>query len=146
MNDNEISSNLLSKDSTQILAGCFAIKKNNNKIVLQNIAEKILPKRAQIAVTELSGGLIPNKHWLDLAFIKLEISNDERCLCNQYLYSEFYDPEQEQSNNNVSIDQFIDNTKTWSSDRICRCLECGQMFEVHGETSWHVPWWKWSQT
>jgi len=145
MNADEIIFNMLTKDSSKILSGCSAIKNLSSISVLQTVAREILPKKALIVKVKLGGGIILNKHWLELAFIKLEISMDQRCLCAQYLHSQFYDPVREQDYDNIIIDTFSENKETWSSDRICRCLKCGQIFQVHGEGGWHVPWWKWSQ-
>lgn len=144
MRVNEVSRNLLAKDSSRVRDGCFDIRSSNDRAALRGVAEQILSKREQIEEVELGGRLISNDHWLQLALAKLELSMGDTCFCTLYTQSEFYNPNNEKDANKISIEGFTENPKTWSTDSICRCNECGQRFDVHGEGGWHVPWWKWS--
>jgi|GEM_PF-1789722 len=143
MRADEISRNLLTSDSQKVLAGCFEIKNTNDRATLRRVAGEILSKRGQVEAVELGGSLIPNDHWLQLALMKLELSQGETCFCTLYAHSDFYDPVKERDANNISVENFTTNRKTWSTSCICKCNQCGQRFDVHGEGGWHLPWWKW---
>ncbi|MEZ8016154.1 MAG: hypothetical protein QMC66_10900 [Ascidiaceihabitans sp.] len=145
MKPDEISSSLLENDSFRVLAGCIEVRNSNGRTILRAGAARVLPKRAQVEDIELDGGIIPNKHWLQLALTKLALSKGDTCFCAMYPHSEFYDPEKEQDSHNVSTELKERNLKTWSTKHISHCKSCGQCLEVHGEGGWHVPWWKWSE-
>jgi hypothetical protein len=145
MKPDEISSRLIENNSSRVLAGSVEVRNSNDRTILHAVAERVLPKRAQVEDIELGGGIIPNKHWLQLALTKLELSKGDAYFCPMYPHSEFCDPEKEQDSHNVSTELRERNFKTWSTDHISHCKNCGQCFEVHGKSGWHVSWWKWSE-
>ena len=92
MTPDHISSSLLENGSSRVLAGCVEVRNSNDRTILRAVAERVLPKRAQVEDIELDGGIIPNKHWLQSALTRLEISKSDTCFCAMYPHSEFYDP------------------------------------------------------
>ena len=145
MTPDQISSSLLKNDSSRVLAGCVEVRNSNDRTILRPVAERVLPKRAQVEDIELDGGIIPNKHWLQSALTRLEISKSDTCFCAMYPHSEFYALEKKQASHNLSTELKERILKTWSTDHISHCKNCGQCFEVHRESGWHVSWRKWSE-
>ena len=143
MNIDEISECLLGNDETKIRDGSHAIRRLNDRAALRVLAGQILPKRAQLEDLDLGGHFFPNLHFVQVAIAKLEFSLGDQCFCELYSLCEFYNPDEEQSADNISIDKGTSDAATWSTDYVCRCESCGQRFEVHGNAGWHRPWWHW---
>lgn len=135
---------LASGDVTLIRQACFTIREMTDRADLRALAAVVLPQRARLSRGDLGGAVVPNSHWRELAFAKLELAVGDACFCNLYARSEYFDPEKEHALGKVLVVHTTDNAARQASDYHCRCTSCAQEFDVQGETGWHLPWWKWT--
>ena len=133
---------LTSGDPHRIWSGAHAVRTLREPEELAELAKNISKIRRRTRGVDLGGAFYPNVGHLEFALQKLMFIRDRKgCLCYLYTQNMFYDPEREQEAGHVKIFQEV-VLAPYEEDYVCRCLYCGQGFEVE-RREYHYPWWSW---
>jgi hypothetical protein len=131
---------LVSGDASRVMRAAWEVMRTRDGELLDPLIPALPRIRRATARVDLGGMLHPNRATLEHALEKIEHYRDGACWCASYPGLLLISPEKEQQAGHVSI--VSTSEPDWSMTYHCRCVTCGQDFDVE-QGDYHYTWWKW---
>ena len=146
MPHNLVLEDFLSRDPQRIWSASGVVRSINERAFLEPLAIFVDQIEAATKGIDLGGGLMPNSAHLNFALCKLRhVLVSAECLCNFFLGDSLASPELAARRGQIEISREAPNSENYSYLYWCRCLQCGNTYEVEEIGGYHYPWYKWSR-